>query len=152
MRRWRRLSEETAPGLLGGIDSPKEDPLVCKECKCNCRRLHQSGVGAGMGVVPVVSQAVQCHLPAAPSLRRWRSSDSRATAYRWRLNSAPESLSELAGSEDPHGTMQERFFHALKRATIDGYYTSRIGIHQDLQYQGNEAMRDFPGCQHTEAS
>ncbi len=61
-------------------------------------------------------------------------------------------LSELAGSEDPHGTMQERFFHALKRATIDGYYTSRIGIHQDLQYQGNEAMRDFPGCQHTEAS
>ena len=48
--------------------------------------------------------------------------------------------------------MQERFFHALKRATIDGYYTSRIGIHQDLQYQGNEAMRDFPGCQHTEAS
>jgi len=61
-------------------------------------------------------------------------------------------MSELAGSEDPHGTMQERFFHALKRATIDGYYTSKLGIHQDLQYQGNEALHDFPGCQHTEAS
>ena len=60
-------------------------------------------------------------------------------------------MSELAGSEDPHGTMQERFFHALKRATIDGYYTSRIGIHQDLQYEGNEARHDFPGCRHTEA-
>jgi hypothetical protein len=55
-------------------------------------------------------------------------------------------MAELAGSEDPHGSLQERFFHILKRATIDGYYTSRIGIHQDLQYHGNEAAHDFPGC------
>ncbi len=60
-------------------------------------------------------------------------------------------MSELAGSEDPHGSVEERFFHALKRATIDGYYTSKIGIHQDLEYQGNEAMHDFPGCRHAEA-
>lgn len=60
-------------------------------------------------------------------------------------------MSELAGSEDPHGSLDERFFHALKRGTIDGYYTSRIGIHQDLEYQGNEAMHEFPGCQHAEA-
>lgn len=60
-------------------------------------------------------------------------------------------VSELAGSEDPHGSLEERFFHALKRATIDGYYTSKIGIHQDLEYQGNEAMHDFPGCRHAEA-
>lgn len=60
-------------------------------------------------------------------------------------------VSELAGSEDPHGSLEEQFFHALKRATIDGYYTSKIGIHQDLEYQGNEAMHDFPGCQHAGA-
>lgn len=60
-------------------------------------------------------------------------------------------LSELAGSEDPHGSVEERFFHALKRAAIDGYYTSKIGIHQDLDYQGNEALHDFPGCQHAGA-
>jgi hypothetical protein len=60
-------------------------------------------------------------------------------------------MSELAGSEDPHGSLEERFFHALKRATVDGYYTSKIGIHQDLEYQGNEAMHDFPGCRHAEA-
>lgn len=60
-------------------------------------------------------------------------------------------LSEVAGSEDPHGTFEEQFFHALKRATIDGYYTSKIGIHQDLEYQGNEAMHEFPGCRHAEA-
>jgi hypothetical protein len=60
-------------------------------------------------------------------------------------------LSELAGSEDPHGSFEERFFHALKRATIDGYYTSKIGIHQDLEYQGNEPMHDFYGCRNPEA-
>lgn len=58
-------------------------------------------------------------------------------------------MAELAGTEDSSGSLQERFFHALKRATIDGYYTSRIGIHQELQYRGNEAMRDFPDCGQT---
>jgi hypothetical protein len=64
--------------------------------------------------------------------------------------STPEQIaimSELAGHEDGRDTPEERFFVALKRATIDGYYTSRIGIHQDLQYQGNTALSDFPGCQ-----
>jgi hypothetical protein len=60
-------------------------------------------------------------------------------------------IAELAGNEDPHGPFEERFFVGLKRATIDGYYTSRIGIHQDLQYQGNEAVHDFPGCGNTNA-
>lgn len=45
-------------------------------------------------------------------------------------------------------SLEARFFKALKRATIDGYYTSFIGIHTDLQYQGNEAMTGFPGCPH----
>lgn len=44
----------------------------------------------------------------------------------------------------------ERFFVVLKRLTVDGYYTSRIGIHEDLQYQGNEALAEFPGCTHPE--
>jgi hypothetical protein len=60
-------------------------------------------------------------------------------------------MAELAGNEDPHGSLEERFFVALKRAAIDGYYTSRIGIHQDLQYQGNEAVRGFPGCRDASA-
>ena len=47
-------------------------------------------------------------------------------------------------------TLEERFFAALKRMTIEGYYTSAVGIHQDLNYQGNTAMADFPGCSHSE--
>jgi hypothetical protein len=44
----------------------------------------------------------------------------------------------------------ERFFRTLKRMTIDGYYTSKIGIHQELEYQGNTALSEFPGCTHPE--
>jgi hypothetical protein len=34
--------------------------------------------------------------------------------------------------------------------TIDGYYTSKIGIHQELEYQGNTALAEFEGCTHPE--
>jgi gluconate 2-dehydrogenase gamma chain len=32
---------------------------------------------------------------------------------------------------------EDHFFVELKRATIRGYYTSKIGIHDDLDYKGN---------------
>jgi gluconate 2-dehydrogenase gamma chain len=37
------------------------------------------------------------------------------------------------------------FFAFLRRLTCDGYYTSKIGI-ADLQYIGNTALSEFPGC------
>ena len=37
------------------------------------------------------------------------------------------------------------FFAFLRRLTCDGYFTSKIGF-ADLQYMGNTALRDFPGC------
>jgi hypothetical protein len=61
-----------------------------------------------------------------------------------------ELLEKLATHEDHPQTSEERFFVTLKRATVEGYYTSAIGIHQDLQYKGNEALPDFPGCTHPE--
>ncbi len=57
-------------------------------------------------------------------------------------------LGKLSAHEDHPGTPEERFFVALKRATIDGYYTSEIGIHQELEYQGNTALGEFEGCTH----
>jgi len=44
----------------------------------------------------------------------------------------------------------ERFFALLKKTTIDGYYTSRVGIHDEMKYQGNTALAEFPGCTHPE--
>lgn len=37
------------------------------------------------------------------------------------------------------------FFARLRQMTCDGFYTSKIGI-DDLQYIGNTALSEFPGC------
>jgi Gluconate 2-dehydrogenase subunit 3 len=52
-------------------------------------------------------------------------------------------ISENEGSPKK---LQEQFFADLKRATVDGYYRSAIGIHKDLQYQGNKHRLAFSGC------
>jgi len=41
----------------------------------------------------------------------------------------------------------EQFFAVTKRATIQGYYTSEIGIHQELRYKGNKMLAEFVGCE-----
>ena len=49
-----------------------------------------------------------------------------------------------AKEEDPH-TDAERFFNQLKNSTAYAYYTSNIGIHQDIQYVGNVIQMEFAG-------
>ncbi len=59
-------------------------------------------------------------------------------------------LQKLSANEEHPKTLAEQFFAAIKRATIDGYYTSEIGIHQELEYQGNTPLEEFEGCKHEE--
>ena len=59
-------------------------------------------------------------------------------------------VATMAANELTPSTELERFFRPLKRMTIDGYYTSKIGIHQELEYQGNTAVAEFAGCTHPE--
>ena len=59
-------------------------------------------------------------------------------------------LTEISENEFKPKTLEERFFRAIKNLTIDGYYTSAIGIHQDLQYKGNTYQKEFRGCTHPE--
>jgi len=50
-----------------------------------------------------------------------------------------------AGEANPQSSL-ERFFVTLKDMTVFGYYSSEIGIHQDLEYQGNTYVAEFPEC------
>lgn len=59
-------------------------------------------------------------------------------------------LVAVAGNEATPAKPLELFFKAAKDATIRGYYTSEIGIHQELQYQGNQFLGEFVGCTHPE--
>jgi gluconate 2-dehydrogenase gamma chain len=46
---------------------------------------------------------------------------------------------------DPSLSQGVAFFARLRQITCDGFYTSKIGI-ADLQYIGNTALAEFPGC------
>jgi hypothetical protein len=45
----------------------------------------------------------------------------------------------------PQGEL-ENFFVTAKLMTIQGYYTSPIGIHRDIQYKGNTALPNYYGA------
>jgi hypothetical protein len=61
-----------------------------------------------------------------------------------------ELLTELSRNELAPRTALDKFFRATKDATIRGYYTSEIGLHKELQYQGNKFLPEFVGCTHPE--
>ena len=39
----------------------------------------------------------------------------------------------------------EHFFKELKLRVVDSYYTSEIGIRQELEYRGNTYQAEFSG-------
>jgi|SRR5215510_14355431 len=59
-------------------------------------------------------------------------------------------LKAISRNEYSPKSIEERFFVAIKGLTVDGYYTSQIGIHQELRYKGNAYLKDFVGCTHPE--
>ena len=56
-------------------------------------------------------------------------------------------LQRISRNERAPQTPLETFFVMAKQATIRGYYTSNIGIHEELRYKGNQFLREFAGCQ-----
>jgi len=48
------------------------------------------------------------------------------------------------GESDPR-TDEARFFVVLKKLTVRGYYTSRIGIHDEMNYKGNTLQEEYSG-------
>jgi hypothetical protein len=56
-------------------------------------------------------------------------------------------LTAVSANERQPQTAAERFFVTTKRAAIQGYYSSVIGIHKDLRYKGNQFLPEFHGCQ-----
>jgi hypothetical protein len=56
-------------------------------------------------------------------------------------------LASISANELEPRTPLEAFFAMTKHATVDGYYTSEIGIHRELRYKGNKFLNEFVGCE-----
>ena len=56
----------------------------------------------------------------------------------------------MARNEPAAETELDRFFLTLKRAAVDAYVLSDVGMRQYLGYQGDAVLTEFPGCTHPE--
>jgi hypothetical protein len=55
-------------------------------------------------------------------------------------------VTRMAAHEDHPQALEELFFRDLKRFTVHGYYTSSIGIHDEMGYLGNTYQQgDYAG-------
>jgi len=54
-------------------------------------------------------------------------------------------LERLAAKEQQPQSDGEKFFVELKRWTARGYYSSRVGIHDELEYKGNTLQTEYAG-------
>lgn len=54
-------------------------------------------------------------------------------------------LTRMAERESEPQTAAEKFFVQLKERVAHAYYTSQIGLQQELQYKGNTYLREFVG-------
>jgi hypothetical protein len=55
-------------------------------------------------------------------------------------------LTVLSDNDHMTDLTEVRLFNELKRLTVGAYYTSKIGIHDELQYKGNRINQEFYGC------
>lgn len=68
--------------------------------------------------------------------------------YYFAVNDAtPPARPAVAVQNDPSDPrMPIRFFRLIKNLTADGYYTSRVGLLEELGYAGNTYRANFPQC------
>jgi hypothetical protein len=66
------------------------------------------------------------------------------------VDASPEERIEVLTVLSDHDQMTDltevRFYKDLKHLTVRGYYTSKIGIHDELEYKGNRIQQEFSGC------
>ncbi len=55
-------------------------------------------------------------------------------------------LTVLSDNDHMTDLPEVRFFLDLKHLTVRGYYTSKIGIHDELEYKGNRMLAQYVGC------
>ena len=54
-------------------------------------------------------------------------------------------LTRISQNEAEPVKPEEVFFNELKSSTADAYYSSKIGIHKEMEYKGNTYLKEFVG-------
>jgi len=119
---------------------------------------HSPGARAAE-VAAYIDRKLAAYDPTIPELKvardSWKAGLAALDALSKEMNGAslleaPEDqriavLERVAQKEKASETTAEKFFGELKAWTARGYYTSKIGIHQELEYKGNTLQGDYAG-------
>jgi hypothetical protein len=87
--------------------------------------------------------------------KRWREGLARINSLSGEMHGQPfmqatpeqrvALLTRIAKNEEKPEAPEEHFFQELKGRTARAYYTSKVGIHQDIEYKGNVLLPEFVG-------
>lgn len=152
-------SATSAAPAAGRFLTAPEMALLDELCELIVPADEHSGGARAAGVAAYVDVRLAEYDPGIPELRetqaRWRAGlaaldalarESTGKAF---LAASPDErvavLERAAAHEENPQTDVERFFAELKRWTTHGYYTSRIGLQDELEYKGNTLLAEFAG-------
>jgi len=151
---------EAAPGLVPGrFFDAVEMALLDELTEMIIPQDEHSGGARAAGVTAYIDGRLAEYDPAIPDLleerTKWKAGLTLVDALAREvsgsrfLEASPAQrtavLQKLAAGEEDPKTDGERFFVDLKHWTAFGYYTSRIGIHDDMEYKGNTLLTEFSG-------
>ena len=110
------------------------------------------GAGVPAYIDLVLSRNTDQQLVAADGLR-WLDRESRRIGGKPFVGlsekqqlSLVEPLCEASDSGAPNLGRSVQFFSLIKSLTADGYYTSKIGLIDELGYKGNRTLSGYPSC------
>jgi hypothetical protein len=121
---------------------------------------HSGGARAAKVAAFIDGRLAEAVLPPDLEARqRWRDGLLRVDALSREMHGAaflaatPEQrvavltrMSAYEAQPDPEPkASEEKFFRELKRRTIRGYYSSRVGIHDEMEYKGNTLQAEYAG-------
>jgi gluconate 2-dehydrogenase gamma chain len=160
-----------AVAVAGRFLSAAEMALLDELTEMIIPRDAHSGGARAAGVVAYIDGRLAEYDPAIPPLReereKWKAglaavdALARAASGQSFVESTPEErtalLQRVAGPPLPKAeppdrdkpeapeTIGQAFFVELKSWTVQGYYTSRVGIHDEMEYKGNTILQEFAG-------
>jgi glucoside 3-dehydrogenase (cytochrome c) hitch-hiker subunit len=117
---------------------------------------HSGGARAAKVAAYIDARLAEAVLPADLEAReRWRAGLARVEALSKQmhggglLDGSPEQraavLTRMGAHEADPKAPEEQFFGELKGRTVHAYYTSKIGIHDEMEYKGNTLQGEFAG-------
>ena len=123
---------------------------------------HSPGARAAKVTAYIDGRLAEAYLPVEADVQqRWRDGLRRIDALSQEMNgkaflaAASDArvavLTRLAANEKGESNApDDKFWRELKGATVHGYYTSEIGIHQEMEYKGNTLQQEYAGEEPTD--